>query len=197
VPNYFCVTCGAQFAETPAPPDRCPICDDERQYVGWKGRQWITPEALKAAHHNIVREEEPGLTGIGAEPDFAISQRALLVQAPTGSVLWDCTSLIDEAAVQAARERGGLSAIAISHPHFYTGMVEWGRAFGRVPIYLHADNREWVMRPDPAIVFWEGETHALAAGLTLIRCGAISPEAPCCTGPPGAEARGHCSPGTR
>ncbi|MBI3177673.1 MAG: MBL fold metallo-hydrolase [Chloroflexi bacterium] len=175
MPNYFCVTCGAQFAETPAPPDRCPICDDERQYVGSKGRQWITPEALKAAHHNIVREEEPGLTGIGAEPDFAISQRALLVQATTGNVLWDCTSLIDEAAVQAVRERGGLSAIAISHPHFYTGMVEWSRAFGGVPINLHADNREWVMRPDPAIVFWEGETHALADGLTLIRCGGHFP----------------------
>src|SRR3972149_3352879 len=107
MPNFFCVPCGAQFAEPPAPPDRCPICDDERQYVGWKGQQWITPEELKAAHHNIVREEEPGLTGIGAEPDFAISQRALLVQAPTGNVLWDCTSLIDEAAVQAVRERGG------------------------------------------------------------------------------------------
>lgn len=175
MPNYFCVTCGAQFAETPAPPDRCPICDDERQYVGSKGQQWITPEALKAAHHNIVREEESGLTGIGTEPDFAISQRALLVQAPTGNVLWDCTSLIDEAAVQAVRERGGLSAIAISHPHFYTGMVEWSRAFGGVPIYLHADNREWVMRPDPAIVFWEGETHALADGLTLIHCGGHFP----------------------
>jgi hypothetical protein len=27
------------------------------------------------------------------------------------------------------------------------------------------------MRPDPAIVFWEGETQALGPGLTLIRCG--------------------------
>jgi hypothetical protein len=27
------------------------------------------------------------------------------------------------------------------------------------------------MRPDPAIVFWEGEQKSLGAGLTLIRCG--------------------------
>jgi hypothetical protein len=50
-------------------------------------------------------------------------------------------------------------------------MVEWSRAFGGVPIYLHAADRQWVMRPDEAIVFWEGETSALAEGLTLIRCG--------------------------
>ncbi len=69
------------------------------------------------------------------------------------------------------QERGGLTAIAISHPHFYSGMIEWSRAFGAVPIWLHAADREWVMRPDPAIRFWEGETHPLADGLTLVRCG--------------------------
>jgi hypothetical protein len=69
---------------------------------------------------------------------------------------------------------GGISAIAISHPHFYSSMVEWSRAFD-APIYLHADDRQWVMRPDPAIVFWEGETHPLGAGLTLIRCGGHFP----------------------
>jgi hypothetical protein len=61
--------------------------------------------------------------------------------------------------------------IAISHPHYYSSMVEWSRAFGGVPIYLHAADRQWVMRPDKAIDFWEGETRTLADGLTLIRCG--------------------------
>ena len=50
-------------------------------------------------------------------------------------------------------------------------MVEWSRAFGGVSIYLHAADRQWVKRPDSAIVFWEGEERTLAAGLTLIRCG--------------------------
>jgi glyoxylase-like metal-dependent hydrolase (beta-lactamase superfamily II) len=49
-------------------------------------------------------------------------------------------------------------------------MVEWGRAFD-APVYLHANDRQWVMRPDPIIRFWEGETQSLGEGLTLIRCG--------------------------
>src|SRR5205823_1967696 len=122
-------------------------------------------------HRNVIRRLEPGLHGIGTEPSFAIGQRALVVQSPGGNVLWDCVSLIDEATVQAVRELGGVAAVAISHPHYYSSMVEWSRAFGGVPIYLHADDRQWVMRPDPAIVFWEGETRMLAEGLTLICCG--------------------------
>ena len=50
-------------------------------------------------------------------------------------------------------------------------MVEWSRAFGEVPIHIHADDRQWVMRPDPAVRFWEGETLPLNPQLTLIRCG--------------------------
>jgi hypothetical protein len=79
--------------------------------------------------------------------------------------------LIDPALVELLNGLGGLSAIAISHPHYYTSMVEWSRAFGGVPIYLHADDRRWVMRPDTSIVSWEGGTRALADGLTLVRCG--------------------------
>ena len=56
---------------------------------------------------------------------------------------------------------GGISAIAISHPHYYSSMVEWSRALGDLPIYLHAADKQWVMRPDKAIVFWEGDTRAL------------------------------------
>ena len=65
---------------------------------------------------------------------------------------------------------GGISAIAISHPHYYSSMIEWSRAFD-CPVFLHAADRQWVMRPDPAIEFWEGETKEIGQGLTLIRCG--------------------------
>lgn len=68
------------------------------------------------------------------------------------------------------RDRGGGAAVAIAYPHFYSAMVEWGRAFD-APIFLHAADRRHVARPDPAIVFWDGETHPLGDGLTLIRCG--------------------------
>ena len=168
--NYICVTCGAQFAATAAPPAACPVCDDERQYVGHDGQRWTTLGELRADHHNVIKPVEPALTGIGTHPTFAIGQRALLVQAPSGNVLWDCISLLDDPTVAAVRALGGVAAIAISHPHFYSAMVEWSRAFD-APVYLHADDRRWVMRPDPAIAFWEGETRHLGEGLTLIRCG--------------------------
>jgi glyoxylase-like metal-dependent hydrolase (beta-lactamase superfamily II) len=167
----ICTTCGTQHAETPAPPARCAICEDERQYVGWCGQQWITPAELRAGHTNQIRLEEPGLTGVGTMPKFGIGQRALLVQSPAGNILWDCISLIDDATIEVVRNLGGLAAIAISHPHYYAAMVDWSRAFGGIPIYLHAADRRWAMRPDPAIAFWEGETRSLNDGLTLIRCG--------------------------
>lgn len=188
--NYICQTCGTQFPETAAPPEGCPICLDERQYVGWRGQTWTTLAELRAERQNVVKTEEPGLTGIGTKPDFAISQRALLVQSPHGNILWDCISLIDDATIEALNALGGVAAIAISHPHYYSCMVEWSRAFNRAPIYLHAADRQWVMRPDPAIVFWEGETHALHDGLTLVRCGGHFAGGQVLHWPQGADGRG-------
>jgi hypothetical protein len=190
MPHYICRTCGTQFAETARPPDRCPICEDERQYVGWLGQQWTTLEDLRRTHANVTRKEDPGVYGIGTKPDFAIAQRALLVQSPGGNVLWDCITLLDEATVDAIRGLGGVAAIAISHPHYYSSMVEWSRAFGAAPIYLHVADRQHVMRPDPAIVFWEGERRELLGGLTLIRCGGHFEGATVMHWPDGAGGRG-------
>ena len=168
--RHICITCGTEFAESEGPPPACPICDDERQYVGWDGQRWTTLEELRADHRADIREEEPGLVGIGCEPGFAIGQRALLVQAPSGNVLWDCISLVDDEIGSRVEALGGVAAIAISHPHYYSSMVEWGKAFD-APVLLHAADREWVMRPDDAIELWEGETRELGPGLTLVRCG--------------------------
>ena len=121
---------------------------------------------------NAWREYEPGVIGIGA--GFAIGQRALLLQTAGGNVLWDCVATLDAATVTAIKALGGLQAIAISHPHFYTTMVEWAKAFD-CPVYTHAADKEWVMRPDPAIKHWDGETHRLWDGVTLIRCGGHFP----------------------
>jgi hypothetical protein len=169
--NFICTTCGTQYAESDQPPAVCAICADERQYVKVTGQQWTTLAKLRLSYRNSIRFEEPGLIGIGTEPHFAIGQRALYLRTAKANVLWDCLSLLDEAVVEAIQALGGISAIAISHPHYYSSMVEWSRAFGGVPIYLHAADRQWVMRSDKAIVFWEGETRGLAEGLTLVRCG--------------------------
>ncbi|HJT77212.1 MAG TPA: MBL fold metallo-hydrolase [Gemmataceae bacterium] len=171
MPNFICVTCGTRFAATPVPPERCPICEDPRQYVGVHGQQWTTMDELAAGHRNVFRPQEPGLVGVGTEPHFAIGQRALLLRTPGGNVLWDCVSLIDELTRRAVVDQGGLRAIAISHPHYYSAMVAWSHTFGGVPVYLHAADRQWVMDPDPVVRFWEGETLDLGDGLTLIRCG--------------------------
>lgn len=169
--SFYCATCAAQFAESEEPPPRCPVCEDERQYVGPDGQRWTTLEELRGSHRSDVREVETGLTGIGMKPSFAIGQRMLLVETPGGNVLWDMIPLVDEAGVEAVRALGGASAIAISHPHYYSGMVEWSRALGGVPILRHEADREWVMRPDPAIEHWSGDELTLAGGLTLLRLG--------------------------
>jgi hypothetical protein len=168
---FICTACGTQFAPSGAPPPRCVICEDERQYVPPRGQTWTTLAALAAGHFNSYRQYEPGLLGIGTQPSFAIGQRALLVCTPHGNVLWDCISMLDPATITLINGLGGLNAIAISHPHFYTTMVEWSRAFGGVPIHLHADDQRWIMRSDPAIQLWDGETLQLLPDLTLVRCG--------------------------
>ena len=186
---YICMTCGSQFTPSEQPPPNCPICDDDRQYVGAAGQRWTTLQALQADHHNVVRDEAPDLTGAGTEPSFAIGQRALLLRTPGGNILWDCITLIDDATVSQLRELGGVAVIAISHPHYYSSMVEWSRAFG-APILLHADDRQHVMRPDRAISFWEGETMALHDGISLIRTGGHFDGGTVLHWPAGAEGRG-------
>ena len=171
MPAYICTTCGQAHAESDDPPVSCAICVDERQYVNAKGQSWTTLEELQKKHRSDIRELEPHLIGIGATPQIAIGQRALFISQPGGGVLWDCTPLITDDAVAQIRMLGGLRAIAISHPHYYSSMSEWSEAFGGVPIYLHADDAQWVMRPDPAINHWQGETLDLGQGITLIRCG--------------------------
>jgi hypothetical protein len=168
---HICEQCGMQFAEAESPPHRCPVCEDERQFVNWKGQRWTTLDHLRKHHANRIAPEGPGIIGVGTRPKFAIGQRALLLQTGAGNILWDCVSLLDDETVRQIRDLGGLSAIAISHPHYYASCVEWSRAFDNAPIYLHAADREWVMRPDPAMVFWEGDRHPIREGLTLVRFG--------------------------
>src|SRR5215470_16658074 len=174
VPAFICTTCGTQYSPSDTAPAQCVICEEERQYVPPSGQSWITPERLAARSANTFRQHEEGLIGIGTLPTFAIGQRAILVVTPSGNVLWDCISLLDDATIALITGLGGLKAIAISHPHFYTTMVDWARAFD-CPVHLHALDRKWVMRPDPALSFWEGDTLKLLPDVTLVRGGGHFP----------------------
>jgi glyoxylase-like metal-dependent hydrolase (beta-lactamase superfamily II) len=168
--NFICVQCGTQFDETTQCPPRCAICEDERQFVRHEGQQWTTLEKLKSDHHNRLEEETPQLLGIGTVPEFAIGQRALLLQSPHGNLLWDCITLLDDKTVAEVKARGGIRAIAISHPHFYSAMVEWAECFD-AQIFLHTEDRQWAMRKSPRIEFWKGPSLSFWDNITLISCG--------------------------
>jgi hypothetical protein len=188
--GFICTACGTQYPPSEKPPAECTICQDERQFVPPGGQSWTTLPALAAGRFNAWRQHEPGIIGIGTQPQFAIGQRALLISTPNGNVLWDCISFLDDATVTLINALGGLKAIAISHPHFYTTMGEWSRAFGGIPIHLHADDERWIMRPDPAVKLWKGETLELMPDITLIRGGGHFPGGATLHWAKGAQGRG-------
>lgn len=168
----ICRGCGTQYA---GPRADCPVCLDERQYVPRAGQRWTSLKELRAEGHGGRFEEQgPGVLGIGVTPDFSIGQRALLLRTDAGNVLWDCLPYLDDEMVRRVEELGGIDHIAISHPHFYSAMVEWAHAFG-APVHLHEADREWVGRPDPALRFWSGRTKRLTDELTLINPGVHFP----------------------
>jgi hypothetical protein len=170
MPHFICTACGMQYAESAQPPAQCAVCEEERQYVPPRGQTWTTLAALSQSHMNSFREYDTGIIGIGSTPQFAIGQRALLLRTAGGNILWDCIATLDAATITAIKSLGGLKAIAISHPHFYTTMAEWAQVFD-CPIHLNAADKAWIKRTDPAIRLWQGDTYKLWDGVTLIRCG--------------------------
>ena len=188
MPAWICRTCGVQQPDTEQPPAGCPICNDERQYVGWGGQQWVTMAELGADRAVVVREEEPGLFGVGVQPSFAIGQRALLVRTPNGNVLWDCISLLDDAARDRITELGGIAAIGMSHPHFYGVNVEFADAFG-ARIFIPRADQQWVQRPSARVELFEDEVEPVP-GLTLARIGGHFDGAAVLHWPTGSEGRG-------
>jgi len=187
---FICVTCGSQFSSTAEPPQQCPICMDPRQFVGLDGQQWMTLDELRLHHRNTIVPEEPGLHSIHTEPAFAIDQRAFLLQTPKGNVLWECLALLDQPTIAAIRQLGGVAAIAISHPHYYTTMVEWSVAFDNAPIHLHSADRSCVMRPHANIRFWSGDQTKLLDDLRLIHTPGHFEGFQVLHWPAGAEGRG-------
>jgi hypothetical protein len=170
MPIHICSTCGTSYPNASESPRHCRICEDERQYVPPSGQAWTTPEKLARGHVNAWRQLEAGLCEIHTSPHFGIGQRVLLLRTTEGNILWDCLALLDDATETRIHSLGGLRAIAISHPHYYTCMQDWARCFD-CPIHLHAADSEWIMRPDPAVRLWNGDAIEIAKGVTLLRLG--------------------------
>ncbi|GMA62979.1 hypothetical protein NZD89_24465 [Alicyclobacillus fastidiosus] len=170
--NYICTTCGTQYSQSVAQPHTCVICDEERQFINPNGQSWTTLEEMRTdnLYKNEVLCEEEGLYSINTTPKFAIGQTAYLVQNNGFNVLWDCITYLDENTLNEVKRLGGIQAIALSHPHYYSTQIEWADTFN-VPVLIHEDDKEWVVRSSDRIQFWSGDFIELSEGLTIHRLG--------------------------
>lgn len=174
MPNFICQTCGVQFAEISTnpsePPPTCPICEDERQFVPNSGQAWTNQDKLRSDYKNTIQQVDANLFAIKTTPRFAIGQQAHLIQTTEGNVLWDCISFLDQATVDAIEKLGGIKTIAISHPHFYSTMIDWADAFD-AELFIHRADKAYVMQPSSKIHFWDGQRLELHNNITLINSG--------------------------
>ncbi|GAB4091249.1 MBL fold metallo-hydrolase [Flaviaesturariibacter terrae] len=173
--HYICVTCGCQYEASAAPPESCLICSDDRQYIGAGGQRWTTLAAVNAAHRNVFELVAPSVYALYSTPAFGINQRAHLLQTDSGNVLWDCITNLDASTLSLLQQLGGIRAIALSHPHYYSTIVEWARAFN-APVYINRKDSGFLTRRGPELRFWEG-SERVDEELTLVECGGHFPGA--------------------
>lgn len=167
--SLICSTCGTSYSLTSAP-ETCITCLDERQWVPPAGQHWIKPEELHHKHSVKLNRLQDRLYEIEINPMFAIGQRALLILSEKGNVLWDCIPLLDELTIEFIKSKGGLKAIAFSHPHFYSNMNEWAEIFD-CPIYIHKNDEEHIMAKGRHIQLWEGDVIDLWDEIKIICIG--------------------------
>ncbi|KAI0547045.1 beta-lactamase-like protein [Xylaria curta] len=174
----LCKTCGTQYPTS----DKfkittCLICDDPRQYVPSSGQSFTTLSELRSTEHkNIFTPIDPSgrFIGINTQPKVGIGQRAILVQTPEGNVLWDCITLLDDETIKKIKDLGGLKAIVISHPHYYSTHLEWARAFD-CPVYLAAEDREWLTQHDASRQKFLTTISTSILGTTILKLGGHFP----------------------
>jgi hypothetical protein len=187
---YICTTCGIQYNAAAQPPAQCPVCEDERQYVGPGGQSWTTLQQLNRQHRNIIEKVAPNLYAIHTTPHFGIGQRAYLLVSPGGNILWDCITNLDASTVDLIQKMGGIQAIALSHPHYFSSIVEWSHAFDKAPVYVHAADTQWLGRQDPVIQLWKGARLPLWDGISLVLLGGHFPGGNILHWPAGADGKG-------
>lgn len=164
-----CRTCGVETS-TP-PPDLCPICADDRQWVPASGQSWTTREELESEGHSIsIEEREPGLFALRVEPKLGIGQTCYLAQTDHGNLLFDVPAYIDDEAISAVRELGGVQAIAASHPHMFGLQLEWSAAFDDAPVLVCRADAKWIQRDGSALWHYYREAEPLP-GTSLHRTG--------------------------
>jgi hypothetical protein len=169
---WICASCGVEHADGRGV---CPVCADERQWMPAGGQRWTTLHELARDGRRItVRELEPGLLELTAEPMVGIGQSAFVISSDAGTVLWDPPGFVDDAAAERVRALGDVLAISSSHPHMFGAQLEWSRRLGDAPVLVSGPNLEWVSRTGPAIRE-HPDRHEIASGLSLHRLGGHFP----------------------
>ena len=191
MPFWTCEQCGAQFPESRQPPPCCPVCEDDRQFVNWRGQRWLSREEL-AQDHKLGCRDDCGLVGIAVEPSFAIGQRALLIPDGDGCVMWDCVPLATAEAIDHVKSLGGLRAIAVSHPHYYGAIADWSEAFGNIPSICIATTASGSRGRTPPSC--RGAARRIGSPTIFSSCvpAVILPARPCCIGAPVPMGEGRC-----
>ena len=167
--QIVCSTCGTYF---PSASTRkfCAICDEERQYIPETGQSWTKPADLHASHNITINQLKKNLYELEISPVFAIGQRAFLVLSENGNILWDCIPLLDKATINFIKSKGGLKAIAFSHPHYYSNMNDWAEVFD-CPIYIHENDEPYIIQKGPHLKLWQGEKFSLWDGIKILLIG--------------------------
>jgi hypothetical protein len=170
----ICTACGTQLSLNGVRPELCPICNDDRQYIPEKGQTWTDLADLSSDYSVVVKKLNDRLYELRMAPSFAIAQRALLVLTPGGNVLWDCIALLNEPTIEFIKSKGGLKAIAFSHPHYYSTMNEWAEVFD-CPLYIHQSDEQWIFNRGGHVQLWSGAEKELWDGMRLINIGGHFP----------------------
>lgn len=162
----ICTACGTQFPTADKEAlTTCFICDDPRQFTPPSGQSFTTLGSLQQQQsggyqNNFVPyEKDPRITFIYTTPKVGIGQRCALIKTPTGgNILWDCITFLDDDTVRRINDLGGIQAIIISHPHYYSTHLLWARTFD-CPVYLAAEDQQWLAQRDPSrqVFLAEGE----------------------------------------
>lgn len=165
----ICCTCGTQYPQNYSS-NECTICNEERQYVPESGQQWISTDLFKLKHRNKIVALTSYLFEIVVEPSFAIGQRAFFLISASGNILWDCVPLLNDEIFEFINSKGGLKAIAFSHPHYYSNMNDWAKAFD-CPIFIHEEDEPYIVDKGVAIKLWHGKELKLWDDIRLINIG--------------------------
>jgi glyoxylase-like metal-dependent hydrolase (beta-lactamase superfamily II) len=72
--------------------------------------------------------------------------------------LWDCITYLDEETVQHLQALGGIRAIVISHPHYFSTSAQWAEVFN-CDLFISAEDEQWLGNrgDNNRLKLWKGD----------------------------------------